>query len=104
MALNRPDKHKALAINIALVVTFVGSLALVVWQRVAAARIDDLIERAVEARGAGDIAAFEGYRQSAGLLFQLGQSHQPWMYAGYFGIAVVLIVAWSRRTGTGQTL
>jgi len=96
MALHRPDNLKALAINIALAVTLIGSLALVVWGRVTAARTDDLLEQAIEAGSAGDISAFAGYRESANILFQLYQVQQPWLYAAYFGVALALVAVLSR--------
>jgi len=104
MTPHRPDKLKPLAINTALVVTLIGSLAIVVWARVIAARIDYLIGQAIEARGAGDTSAFEGYRESAHLLLQVTQDQQTWLYAGYFGVGLVLVAAVSRRMAKARTL
>ncbi len=103
MTLHRPAKLKALAIDIALAITLIGSLALVVWQRGTADRIDDLIRWAIQAQSAGDIAAFEGYRESANLLVQLEQTQWPWIYAGYPAIGIVLIVVWSRLAASRRT-
>lgn len=93
-----PRNRTALATRIALGVVMFGSLALIVWQRFTAGRIDDLIDKAHDALVAGDLEAFEGYRQSAGILLQTSQSQYPWIYAGYLGLAVVLVVVWFRHT------
>lgn len=94
--MSTPRNRKALAIKIGLGVILFGSLALIVWQRFTSGRIDDLIEKAHDSVAAGDVVAFEGYRQSASMLLQTSQSQYPWIYAGYFGLGVVLVVVWSR--------
>ena len=91
-----PRNRKALAIRIVLGVTMFGSLAMIVWQRLTAGRIDDLIEKAHGALVAGDLEAFEGYRASASIHLQTSQSQYPWIYAGYLGLGVVLVAVWSR--------
>lgn len=77
-------------------ITAIGFLVLIVWQRFTAGRIDDLIEKAHDALAAGNVEAFEGYRESASILLQTSQSHYPWIYAGYLGLGLVLVVVWSR--------
>lgn len=104
MTLHRPDNLKGLAINIALGVVLIASLTAIVWRRVTAGRLDDLIAEADQARSAGDVAAFERSRESARLLLELSQDQQPWLYAPYFGIAIVLIVALSRRMARKRAL
>jgi hypothetical protein len=90
-----PRNRKALATKIVLGVTMFGSLALIVWQRLTAGRIDDLIDKAYNALAAGDLEAFEGYRGSASILLQTSQSQYPWTYAGYLGLGLVLVAVWS---------
>lgn len=97
MATHWPLDRKALATKVALGVTLFGSLALIVWQRLTAGRIDDLIEKADNALAAGNIEAFVGYRESASVLLQTSQSQYPWTYAGYLGLAVVLVAVWSLK-------
>lgn len=96
MAQHRPDNLKAMAINVALAAILAGSLAMLVWARVTATHIDDLIEKAVEARGAGDVSAFEGYRESGRLLLQFSHDQLPWVIAAYFGVAFALVALLSR--------
>jgi hypothetical protein len=103
MASPRPHKLKTLAINVALAVTLAGSLGVIVWARLTGFRIDDLIRQAVQARGAGDISAFEGYREAARVLVQLSQNQQPWLFAAYLGVGLVLVAGLSNLMAKVRT-
>lgn len=92
----RTSSYLRLLANIALAVALAASLAMIVRSRVIGGQLDDLIERAVEARSTGDVAAFEGYRESGRLLLQQSQDQQPWLLAAYFGVAFVVIAMLSR--------
>ena len=103
MASPRPHNPKALVLSVVLAVTFVGSLGVIFWARSTGSRIDDLLGQAVEARVAGDIPAFESYREAARVLVQLSQNQQPWLLAAYFGIGLVLVVAASNLMAKVRT-
>jgi len=92
----RTSSYLQVLANVALAVTLAASLAMIVWSRVIGGRLDDLIERSVEARSTGDVAAFEGYRDSGHLLLQQSQDLQPWLLAAYFGVAFAVIAMLSR--------
>jgi hypothetical protein len=89
-------EHRYRLTDVALAAILAASLAMLVWARITGARLDKLIEQAVEARGAGNVSAFEGYRESARVLLQLSQHQQPWLLAAYFGLALVLVAMLSR--------
>lgn len=92
----RTSSYLKLLANIALAVTLAASFVMIVWSRVIGDRLDDLIERSVEARSTGDVSAFEGYRDSGYLLLQQSQDLQPWLLAAYFGVAFAVIAMLSR--------
>lgn len=100
--MNFSPGHRRPLTNVALAVTLAASLAMLVWARITGGRVDKLIEQAVEARGAGDVLAFEGYRESARVVLQLSQHQLPWLLAACFGLGLVLVAMLTRWMAKGR--